>query len=111
MENHVNYNINYDGVPFSQPDRQRLRSLAGKVAQIAALPIQQEKAKLWTAHNDLQTSEPVVFIDPENGWHECIPDSQLECTHPLARAWEFGLLKRIYWHEHLKDDRVEDAFF
>ena len=111
MENHVNYNINYDGVPFSQLDRQRLRSLAGKVAQIAALPIQQEKAKLWTAHNDLQTSEPVVFIDPENGWHECIPDSQLECTHPLARAWEFGLLKRIYWHEHLKDDRVEDAFF
>ena len=88
-----------------------LRDLAKHVADIAALPVQAEKAKLWKAHNDLKTSEPLVFIDPENGWNECIPADTLTCRTPLARVWEMFLKKQIYWFEVFKDDKVIEPYF
>lgn len=96
---------------FSEKEILCLRRLAERVAEIAARPVQQEKAKLWTAHNDLKTTQPLVWIDPENGWNECIPPDTLECAAPLARAWELFLRKQIYWFEVLKDDHVIDDFF
>ena len=88
-----------------------LQKLANRVAEIAALPIQEKKAKLWTQHNDLKTKEPLIFIDPENGWNECIPATSLTCTDPLARVWEMHLLKQIYWFEVMKDDKVIEGYF
>jgi len=96
---------------FDQRERERLRKLATRVAEIAALAIQKEKAVLWTAHNDLKTTQPLVFIDPENGWNECIPANTLVCHDPLARTWEMYLLKQIYWFEKIKDDKVIEPYF
>lgn len=96
---------------FTPNETERLRALASRVAEIAALPIQKQKAELWTRHNDLKTSQPLVFIDPENGWNECIPASSLLCEDPLARVWEMYLLKQIYWFEVMKDDKVIDSYF
>lgn len=96
---------------FDPDEIDRLRLLAARVAEIAALPVQKEKAALWTAHNDLKTSEPVVFIDPENGWNEIIRPEMLVCRDNMARVWEMHLLKLIYWHDHLKDDKVIEPFF
>ncbi len=96
---------------ITRADRELLRALAGRVAEYAARPVEDKKRALWTAHNDLKTSEPVVFIDPENGWHEIITDTVLTCEGPLARAWEFALRRLIFHAEHLKDDRVIDARF
>ena len=89
-----------------------LRELGKRVAEIAALPIQEEKAGLWTAHNDLKTSQPVVFIDPERGWNECIPpETDIACHTPIARVWEMFLKKQIYWFEVFKDDKVIEPCF
>ncbi|GKH33912.1 MULTISPECIES: uroporphyrinogen decarboxylase family protein [Lachnospiraceae] len=96
---------------FSEKEKQHLKKLGDRTAQIAALPVQKEKAELWRAHNDLKTSEPVVFIDPENGWNECIPGNILLCEDPLARVWEMHLRKQIYWFEQLKDDKVIENYF
>jgi len=96
---------------FSTKEIAVLRELGERVAEIAARPIMQAKAKLWTAHNDLQTAEPVVFIDPENGWNECIKADVLKCEDPLARVWEMTLLKQIFWAEKMKDDKVIEAYF
>jgi len=96
---------------FSSKEKEQLRKLAKRVAEIAALPGEQKKAKLWTEHNDLKTQEPLVFIDPENGWNECIPANTLTCIAPMARVWEMFLLKQIYWFEVLKDDKVIEPFF
>lgn len=52
---------------FTPEEIEHLRTLAKRMAEIAALPIQKKKADLWKAHNDLKTTEPLVFIDPENG--------------------------------------------
>lgn len=100
-----------ESLVFSASERERLRELGKRVAEIAALPVQTEKAKLWQRHNDLETSQPLVFIDPENGWNECIPAGTLQCGTPMARVWEMFLLKQIYWFEVMKDDKVIEPFF
>ncbi|MCL2085203.1 MAG: hypothetical protein FWH06_08115 [Oscillospiraceae bacterium] len=100
-----------DIMTFSAPEVARLRELGRRVAEIAALPEQARKAGLWRRHNDLETDEPVVFIDPENGWNECIPASRLRCAAPMARVWEMFLLKQIYWFEVMKDDKVIEPYF
>lgn len=94
-----------------EKDKQILRDLARRVAVHAADPLQDKKRRLWTLHNDLKTDEPVVFIDPENGWNEIFPAASLQCGHKLAREWEMELRKRLFHAEHLKDDFVIDDIF
>jgi hypothetical protein len=96
---------------FSPQETLILRRLAGKTAEIAARPEMEKKKKLWTAHNDLKTTEPPVFIDPENGWNEIIDAKTLSCEDPLARVWEMALLKQIFWAECMKDDKVIEPYF
>ena len=98
-------------VDISIKDREILRRLAAQVAELAAQPGEARKAALWKAHNDLKTHEPLVFIDPENGWHEILPDSTLLCEGQTARSWEFELRKRIHHGTVLHDDFVIDAIF
>ena len=96
---------------FSDEEIKILRELAKKVAEIASSQEEERKAKLWTAHNDLKTTEPVVFVDPENGWNEIILASTLQCSDTLARVWEMQLKKLIYWAENMKDDKVIEKYF
>lgn len=91
---------------ISATDRSILRRLASKVAELAALPIQDERRQLWYKHNSLEKSRPLIFCDPENGWNEIITQSCIECEDPLAHAWEFGLRVTIFRGETLKDDVV-----
>ncbi len=58
----------------TRQERQVLRHLAEQVAEIAALPIQTERARLWREMNSLQPERPLVLADPQNGWCELIPD-------------------------------------
>lgn len=92
-------------------DRQVLRRLAGRVAELAARPIEQEKRDLWYRHNALEPTQPLVFCDPENAWHEIIPADSLACTGELAREWEFRLRRELFWGEQMGDDRVCEPFF
>ncbi len=96
---------------ISPYERAVLRQLAGQVAELAARPIEQEKRELWYRHNALQPTRPLVFCDPENGWHEIITPDDLECTGELARDWEFRLRQEIFWGAQMGDDRVIEPFF
>lgn len=96
---------------FTEDEKEILRRLAGEVAEISERPDMKEKKELWRLHNDLKTDRPVVFIDPENGWNECIPASTLQCREPLARVWEMALRKQIFWAEKMKDDKVIEPYF
>lgn len=95
---------------FTAKEIEVLRKLSSQVAEIAARQEMKARAKLWTAHNDLKTDQPVVFIDPENGWNECIPASTLECEDPIARVWEMTLQKEIFWADKMKDDKVIEPY-
>ena len=85
-------------------DRDILRSLAAKVAKIAKNPKHTENAELWTRHNDLKVTTPMVLVFPEGSWRELLPQDKLNIEDPFFRSIEWELLTRIYYSEHLNDD-------
>ncbi len=96
---------------LSERERIHLKDLAKKVRELASRPIEEEKKKLWTTHNDLGETRPLVFCDPENGWNEIIPQNRILCEKPLYRVWEMALRKEIFWAEEMQDDRVIEPYF
>ena len=91
----------------SANDRSILRDLGKRVADIAALPVQQEKITLWKALNDLHPARPMVMID-EMPWHELNVDDELTLqTHdPLCRDLETDLRRTLYSWKHMPADMV-----
>ncbi|MBR0463829.1 MAG: hypothetical protein IJJ23_05525 [Clostridia bacterium] len=96
---------------ITSKDREILRALAQELRSDAESPLQDEKRKLWTKHNDLKTNQPLVFCDPENGWHEIITDDMLKCESQLARNWEWFLRRQLFTSRIMLDDVVIDAEF
>lgn len=97
--------------PFSLSEETLLANLARQVRELAEHPREQEKRRLWTRHNDLDPVRPLSYCHPENGWNEIITQSEIQSAHPLARAWEMRLRKKIYRGTHLLDDKVIEATF
>jgi hypothetical protein len=93
-------------VEMQERDKQILRELAKRVAEIASDEKQEEKRQLWYAHNSLKPVRPMVLCFPEGAWDELLPQSVLECQDPLARSWEWSLRARIYIAEHFCTDEV-----
>ena len=91
---------------FSSQDRELLRDLARRIAEIAELPIQAERRELWKQHNSLKAVRPMLLVFPEGSWVELVPFETLHCEHPVARLFELDLRHRIYYHEHFPDDTV-----
>jgi len=94
---------------ISPKDRQTLRELGRRVAEIAAEPMQAQKADLWRRHNDLQPARPLVLVFPEGAWREMLPREEMTCEEGLARDYEYDLRVRLYYREHMPDDNVIEA--
>jgi hypothetical protein len=91
---------------FTTSDKEVLRDLAGQVAEIAALPVQEERRELWKEHNSLRSTRPMILIFPEGSWRELLPDEVLKCEDEGARRMEWTLRSKVYQHEHFQDDSV-----
>lgn len=103
---------NPDEIYVSNDDKKILRKLSQKVLTIANSKEQEEKRELWYKHNSLESTHPIVLIDPENGWNEIIKESQLECEGDIAKRWEVVLRKELFWGEKIRDDRpIEPNFY
>jgi len=91
----------------TKKDKTILRELARKVAEIGNDPVQKERAALWTRHNDLKPTRPLVLIFPEGSWREMLTDKDLQTSAdcPL-RGLEWDLRARIYYREKMQDDNV-----
>jgi len=96
---------------LNQRDRLILRELAQQVAELAERPVEKEKRELWYRHNALESTRPLVFCDPENGWNEILTPDTLQCEGGLARAWEWYLRREVFWGAHMRDDKVIEAVF
>ncbi len=66
-----------------------LRALAVEVAEIAALPVQEEKRRLWRSLNALKPERPMVMID-QVCWNEMEVDDELRlrCMDEECRGYE-----------------------
>jgi len=91
-------------ITMSDTDRQILRDLAKRVADVAADPIQQVKLAEWRRHNSLRAGKPMVLVYLEDVWEEFLPQSALCCESPACRNVEWHLRARLYRAEHLRDD-------
>ncbi len=94
---------------FSGKDRQIVRDLAKKVAELAADPIQEAKLAEWRRHNSLKPGRPLVLQAPEGVWEEFVPASSVQCEDDLCRGIEHGLRCTLYSAEHFRDDRPVTA--
>ena len=81
-------------------ERRILRELAKRVAEVAALPIQAERARLWRALNRCRPERAMVLAQTT-----ClVPEADLQCKEPLCRQWEWALRWKLYRHEQIRDD-------
>lgn len=94
-------------IQLSPRDTDILRALAGQVAEIAALPVHEEKAELWQRLNDLDSVRPMVWIN-ELPWNEMNVDDELtlQTENPWARDQERDLRRTLYQWRHLPGDMV-----
>ena len=94
-------------IKVSPNDTQILRELAERKATIGALPIQKEKARLWTKLNDLESERPLVWVN-EICWNEMNVNDELtlRCQGDWAREQELNLRRELYQWDHLAGDMV-----
>ena len=95
------------GGTLSRADLEVLRALAHQVAEIAALPVQQDTIALWRAHNGLRPVRPMALVD-EIPWHEMDVDGSLalQTEDEAARSFELTLRQTLYRWRHLRADMV-----
>ncbi|MGI6495502.1 MAG: hypothetical protein ACOX5G_05350 [Kiritimatiellia bacterium] len=84
-----------------------LRDLAKQTAEVAALPVQEEKKRLWRKLNALRPERPMVMID-QVCWNEMELDGELalRCEDPECRGYENTLRRQLYQWRHFPVDRV-----
>jgi hypothetical protein len=95
----------------NQQDIAVIRELAARVAEIAALPVQEEKRALWRKLNSLRPQRPMVMID-QVCWHELDTDGELKlrCADAECREYEQRLRRVLYQWKHFQVDMVVDPF-
>ena len=88
-----------------------LRELATRVAEIAALPMQEEKRQLWRALNALKPVRPMVMID-QVCWNEMDVNGELAllCEDAECRGYETFLRRTLYQWNHFRVDMVVEPF-
>lgn len=95
----------------SASDISILRELGKRIAEIAALPIQQETINLWKALNGLRPERPMVLID-QIPWHEMDVDDELalRTEDPFCQGLETYLRRTLYAWNHMRVDMVVDPW-
>ena len=96
---------------FTQKEKDIVRSLACRVADLSALPVMEERKLLWKNKNALRDARPAVLTFPEGAWHELLPAGILRCESLPAREMEWKLRARIYRYEHFYDDFVVEPVY
>ena len=88
-----------------------VRQLAARVAEIAALPAQEQKRALWRKLNARQPERPMVMID-QVCWNEMNFDGSLtlQCSDPECRLYEDFLRCTLYQWAHFPVDMVVESF-
>lgn len=99
------------GTGLSTAQRETLRALADRVAEIAALPDQQETIRLWKRLNGLKPERPMVMID-QIPWHEMDVEEELRCVcdDPFYAGIETDLRRRLYLWRHVRADMVVEPY-
>jgi hypothetical protein len=96
---------------MTKADRELLRDLGKRVAEIAALPAQAETVRLWKALNGLKPERPMFTLD-QIPWHEMDVEGELtlRCEDEFCRSIERELRRTLYKWSHMRDDVAVEPF-
>ncbi|MDD4891461.1 MAG: hypothetical protein PHU85_16195, partial [Phycisphaerae bacterium] len=96
---------------ISAKDKEIIHRLAAAQAEIAALPVQEQKRSLWRKLNALRPARPMVTID-QVCWNEMNVDDELtlRCEDRECRGYEQELRRRLYQWRHFPVDMVVEPF-
>lgn len=88
-----------------------LRELAKQLAEIAAMPFNEEYRRMWCNLNSLKPDRPMFIID-ELPWHELNDDGELtlHCQDPTCRLLENDLRRQLFRYKYLHDDYVFEPY-
>jgi hypothetical protein len=88
-------------------DRAILHELAARQAEIAALPVMDDRKRMWYDLNDGRAgARPPVIIETWTFDRDFMPERIYRCTSDLGRSIERQLLRNIRNHELIDDDKV-----
>ena len=88
-----------------------MRELAARVAEIAALPVQEEKRAMWRKLNARTPVRPMVMVD-QVCWNEMNINDELtlRCADAECRKYEEHLRRTLYQWRHFPVDMVVEPF-
>ena len=95
----------------NEKDREILRKLASRIAEVSALPVQDEKRRLWRLLNGLKPERPMVAID-QVCWNEMNlnGDLNLVCEDEECRYYEQQFRRTIFQWDNFPADMVVEPF-
>ena len=91
-------------------DREVIRRLAGRWAEIAALPVMAERKRQWRALHDLRPERPMVLFETATVYEYVAPE-ELRCEHPVLRAVEAVMRENIRHFDEIGDDVVLEPYY
>ena len=91
---------------IEQRERDYLRELAKKQLEIANSEEMLKKEKLWYAHNDFLTTEPVVTFERGTFNREFEHLWKPECRTETARNLEYYFHSNMIQYKYINDDTV-----
>lgn len=97
----------------SQGDRDVLRRLAAQLAELATLPVQQERRLGWTRVNDLQRGVKPMILVREEPWNEFAEhdDLRLCCQDSFLRQNEFSMRMLLFKWKNFQGDMIINPYW
>ncbi len=90
-----------------EADRTRLRELAKRQSEYAALPVMAERRRMWLDLNDgRKGGRPPVIVETWTFDRDFMPESVYQCSSSEGRGIEYQLLRNVRNHELINDDKV-----
>ncbi len=90
---------------MSTADREILRDLARRYAEVAADPVQDRRRAKWRRHNSLKGGPPLIYVRAF-AWQE-LPEWTCRCTDPFFQFHERSLRHLLVWHSYQDDSIFE----
>lgn len=103
--------IDESEINLKESEKDVLRGLGERIAEISSDPVNGERAELWRDLNDLKSPRPMVWIN-EIPWHEMNYNDELtlRTEHPWARDLETKLRREIYQWNHMPGDMIVNDY-
>ncbi|MCE9615910.1 MAG: hypothetical protein K8T26_16690 [Lentisphaerae bacterium] len=92
--------------PCPPADRERLRQLARRVADIAASPGMAQRRADWARVNGLRGGRPMIVVETFGANTELKAELALQCESPWARTIEGVMREKLFHYDFVKDDVI-----